>query len=151
MPPPPPPEEALRRAWLLYSRPMSLQSVMKRLQSEGYKCGSRETARQWVMRGRMLCTADEDFDPKVQKPRDVGGLEEWMDRLARMADEDPDKLLDALTHLKWMYQLRGRWFGHDAPTNINLRTPVEVPEPQEFIQRMVGRDPEETFDPNGHR
>jgi hypothetical protein len=28
---------------------------------------------------------------------------------------------------------------------------TEPVEPQDFIQRMVGRDPEETFDPNGHR
>lgn len=151
MPPPPPPEEALRRAWILYSRPMTLQRVAEILRSEGYKCGSRETARLWAVKGKVLCTAKEDIDSEIQKHRDVGGIDEWMDRLVRHADENPDKLLETIDRLKWMYQLRGRWFGHDAPTNINMRTPVEVPEPQDFIQRMVGRDPEETFDPNGQR
>jgi hypothetical protein len=149
MPAPPPPEQGLRRAWWLYTRPTPLRRVAEILRSEGYSCNSHETARQWAMKGKMLCTAPEDLDPDIQKFRDVGGLEEWMDRLGRVVDEDPDKLFEALDRLKWMYQLRGRWIGHDAPTNVNVTSGLV--EPQDFIQRMVGRDPEETFDPNGHR
>jgi Fe-S-cluster formation regulator IscX/YfhJ len=127
---------------------MPLRRVAEILRNEGYKCNSHETARAWASRGKALCTAKEDLDPDIQKHRDVAGLEQWMDRLTQLAD-DPDKVLDALAHLKWMYQLRARWIGFDAPTNVNVNSgPVE---PQDFIQRMVGRDPEETFDPNGRR
>jgi hypothetical protein len=150
MPAPPPPPEGCERAWELYSRPTPLRRVAEILRAEGYPCGGHETARRWAARGRVICTAKEDLDPEIQKHRDLSGLEKWMDRLAELAD-DPDKLLAALDHLKWMYALRGRWIGFDMPTSANVRVTTEPVEPQDFIQRMVGRDPEETFDPNGHR
>jgi hypothetical protein len=99
--------------------------------------------------------AKEDLDPNVQRYRSAEWLEQWMSRLTKMADElDADgkvTVLDILNQFKWMFRERARLIGTDMPTSINLRTPTEEPEPQEFIQRMVGRDPEETFDPNGRR
>lgn len=150
---PPVPPEVYERAWELYAQ-HSWREVARILTREGYPC-VHETARSWGFKGKALVMAKEDLDPNVQRYRSAEWLEQWMSRLATMADElDPDgkvTVLDILNQFKWMFRERARLIGTDVPTSINLRTPAEEPEPQDFIQRMVGRDPEETFDPNGHR
>jgi hypothetical protein len=150
---PPVPPEVYERAWELYAQ-HSWREVARILTSEGYPC-VHETARSWGFKGKALVMAKEDLDPNVQRYRSAEWLEQWMSRLTKMADElDADgkvTVLDILNQFKWMFRERARLIGTDMPTSINLRTPTEEPEPQEFIQRMVGRDPEETFDPNGRR
>lgn len=153
MPQPPPPREGCLRAWELYSRPTPLRRVWKILRDEGYPCGSHETARQWALKGRQFYATDQDLDPKLQRYRDADGLEQWMDKLGQAVEAEDVSLLDALAHLKWLYQWRARLIGTDAPVRANITLTGEEPQPAEFIQRMVGfTDPEETFgDPNGHR
>lgn len=150
---PPVPPEVYERAWELYAQ-HSWREVARILTREGYPC-VHETARSWGFKGKALVMAKEDLDPNVQRYRSAEWLEQWMSRLTTMADElDPDgkvTVLDILNQFKWMFRERAKLIGTDVPTNINLRTETEAPEPAEFIQRMVGRDPEETFDPNGHR
>jgi len=152
---PPVPPEVYERAWELYAQ-HSWREVARILARELQHPISHECARQWGFKGKALVTAKEDLDPNVQRYRSAAWLEQWMSKLTTMADElDPDgdtTVMDILNQFKWMFRERAKLIGTDAPTNINLRTQAEEPEPQEFIQRMVGRDPEETFgDPNGHR
>lgn len=153
---PPPPPEAYERAWELYAQ-HSWREVARIMTREGYPI-SHECARRWGAKGKELLMAKEDLDPNVQRYRSAEWLEQWMSKLTTMADQlDPDgkvTVLDILNQFKWMFRERAKLIGTDAPTNINLRTPAEEPEPEQFVQDLLKRavDPEETFgDPNGRR
>jgi hypothetical protein len=72
------------------------------------------------------------------------------------AANDPDSkvsILDVADHFKWIYRERARLIGTDAESRTKKDAAgTGKVEPQEFIQRMLGLDPEEAYsDPNGHR
>ena len=147
---PPTPVEVFERAWELYAN-HSWREVARILTREGHPV-SHEQARQWGQKGRDILMAKDDLDPHAQRFRSAEWLEQWMGRLAKLADElDSESeitLLDVLNQFKWMFRERAKLLGTDAPTRTQVSLDTEAVEPQEWIQRAVFKDPEEDF---GHR
>lgn len=152
MPPPPPPDEVCERAWELYAH-RGWRKVAQILTEELGRRVSHETARQWGFRGKRLYMTKKDLDPNVQRYRTADGLEQLMHQLLEAALDPVQKvsILDVADHFKWIYRERARLIGTDfQPKDAAARSGKPV-EPQEFIQHMLGLDPEEAFsDPNGH-
>lgn len=136
MPMPEPDPSACLRAAELHAANNSYRAMAEILRSEGWPCGSHQTASNWAARGRQMAAFSSQLDRDDGRLRLAEILDEEIQQLRKMRDEGVADWESIMPHLKWLVREFARLKGTDAPTlsQVSVRDlRTEDPRPDDGV------------------